>query len=322
MKGSLKWFFYFLCFVMGHSLVVAQPNVPDLVVAADGSGNFTSLQEAIMSIRDYKPTRTTIYVKNGIYREKVVIPANKCDITIIGQSADSTILTWNDHAKINNMGTFKTYTLQILGSGIRLESLTIENNAEQLGQAVSLHVEGDRCELVGCRLLGNQDTLFTGNGSSRQYYRNCYIEGTTDFIFGPATAWFEQCIIHSKRNSYITAASTPQENPYGYVFNRCHLTADAGVDKVYLGRPWRAYAYTLFMNCEMDGHIVAEGWDNWRNAENEKSVRYAEYRNIGPGAHMAKRVSWSRQLGAKDVRAITPEKVMHRDSVWQPSYAH
>ncbi len=322
MKGSMKWFFSFLVFVMGHPLVFAQPNVPDLVVAADGSGNFTSLQEAILTIRDYKPTRTTIYVKNGIYREKVVIPANKCDITIIGQSADSTILTWNDHAKINNMGTFKTYTLQILGSGIRLENLTIENNAEQLGQAVSLHVEGDRCELVGCRLLGNQDTLFTGNGSSRQYYRNCYIEGTTDFIFGPATAWFEQCIIHSKRNSYITAASTPQENPYGYVFHGCHLTADAGVDKVYLGRPWRAYAYTLFMNCEMDGHIVAEGWDNWRNAENEKSARYAEYRNVGPGANTAKRVSWSRQLGAKDVRVITLEKVMHRDSVWQPSYAH
>ncbi len=322
MGFSMKWCLYCLIVIFCDTLVDAQPNVPDLVVAADGSGNFTSLQEAVMTIRDYKPTRTTIYVKNGIYREKVVIPANKCDITIIGQSADSTILTWNDHAKINNMGTFKTYTLQILGSGIRLENLTIENNAEQLGQAVSLHVEGDRCELVGCRLLGNQDTLFTGNGSSRQYYRNCYIEGTTDFIFGPATAWFEQCNIHSKRNSYITAASTPQENPYGYVFNRCRLTADAGVDKVYLGRPWRAYAYTLFMNCEMDGHIVPEGWDNWRNAENEKSVRYAEYRNVGLGANTAKRVAWSRQLGAKEVRAITLEKVMHRDSVWQPSYAH
>ncbi len=311
----------FLLLCISLQTLYAQPNVPDLVVAPDGSGNYTSLQEAVLSIRDYKPTRTTIYVKNGIYREKICIPANKCDITIIGQSADSTIITWNDHAKINNMGTFKTYTLQILGSGIRLESITIENNAEQLGQAVALHVEGDCCEFTGCRLLGNQDTLFTGNGLSRQYYRNCYIEGTTDFIFGPATAWFEQCVIHSKRNSYITAASTPEGNPFGYVFHQCRLTADAGVDKVFLGRPWRAFAYTLFLKCEMGNHIIPQGWDNWRNVENEKTARYAESGNSGPGASTDQRAAWSKQLSSKAVKSITLSKVMQRNSKWQPRYA-
>ena len=321
MVGLMKQFFLALILLCCQQWLLAQPNVPDLVVAADGSGNYSSLQDAVMSIRDYKPTRTTIYVKNGVYREKVVIPANKCDITIIGQSADSTIITWNDHAKINNMGTFKTYTFQVGGSGIRIETITIENNAEQLGQAVALHVEGDCFEMTGCRLLGNQDTLFTGNGSSRQYYRGCYIEGTTDFIFGPATAWFEQCVVHSKRNSYITASSTPQQNPYGYVFNRCRLTADDGVDQVYLGRPWRAYAYTLFMNCDMAAHILPQGWDNWRNVENEKTSRYAEYNNVGSGAAVANRVQWCRQLKAQDAKKITIDEVMHRESGWKPCYA-
>jgi len=303
------------------SVSQAQPNVPDIVVSLDGSGSFSSIQEAVLSVRDYKPTRTVIFIKKGVYKEKVVIPANKCDITIIGEDVQNTVLTWNDHANINKMGTFKTYTLQVVGSGIRIENLTIENNAEQLGQAVSLHVEGDCCEFVGCRLLGNQDTLFTGNGKSRQFYRDCYIEGTTDFIFGPATAWFESCVIHSKKNSFITAASTPADTKFGYVFNKCKLTADPGVEKVYLGRPWRAYAYTLFMNCEMDSHILPQGWDNWRNAENEKTVRYMEYNNSGKGASVDGRVKWGKQLTAKDVKKITVENVMNLESRWIPTYS-
>lgn len=314
-------FFSLFCVLFCFASVGAQPNVPDIVVAADGSGNFTSLQEAVLSVRDYKPTRTVIYLKQGTYREKVVIPANKCDITIIGEDAQNTVLTWNDHANINKMGTFKTYTLQVVGSGIRIENITIENNAEELGQAVALHVEGDRCEFVGCRLLGNQDTLFTGNGNSRQFYRDCYIEGTTDFIFGPATAWFEDCVIHSKKNSFITAASTPADNDFGYIFNRCRLTAADGVDKVYLGRPWRAYAYTLFMNCEMGSHILPAGWDNWRNVENERTARYGEHNNHGEGASVAGRTKWSKQLSAKEVKNVTLKKVMQKESKWIPQYS-
>lgn len=148
------------------------------------------------------------------------------------------------------MGTFRTYTLKVEGNSITFKNLTIENNAARLGQAVALHTEGDRLIFINCRFLGNQDTIYTGAKGTRLYFLNCYIEGTTDFIFGPSTALFRNCTIHSKSNSYITAASTPKDVEVGYVFRDCKLTAAPGVDKVYLGRPWRPYAATVFINCE------------------------------------------------------------------------
>jgi pectin methylesterase-like acyl-CoA thioesterase len=192
----------------------------------------------------------------------------------------------------------------VCGSDITLKNITIENNSARLGQAVALHTEGDRLRFIGCRFLGHQDTVYTGRGGTRLLFRDCYIEGTTDFIFGPSTAWFENCTIKSKANSYITAASTPADVEYGYVFNRCRLIADEGVTKVYLGRPWRPYAYTLFMNCTLGSHIVPAGWENWRNPDNEKTARYAEYNNSGDGANTKQRVAWSRQLTKKEVEKI------------------
>jgi pectinesterase len=281
----------------------------DIVVAKDGSGNFTNIQEAILSVRDYTPVPKTIFIKNGLYTEKVIVPANKCDITIIGESTDGTIIRWDDHANINKMGTFKTSTFRVDGHRIRLENLTIENNAPKLGQAVALHIEGHRVAVVNCKLLGNQDTLFNGNEYAVQYFENCYIEGTVDFIFGPATVWFEKCHIHSKSNSYVTAASTPAMKKYGMVFNNCKLTANEGIDKVYLGRPWRAYAATLFMHCDLGKHILPEGWQNWSKTEHEKTARYAEYNNSGDGANTEKRVAWSKQMTKKEAKAYTVQKV-------------
>ena len=281
----------------------------DITVAKDGSGEFKTIQEAILSVRDYTPVPKTIFVKKGTYIEKIVIPANKCDITIIGENRDSTIITYDDHAKINNMGTFNTYTMKVEGNRITIQNLTIENNAPMIAQAVALHVEGTFFRLLNCNLLGNQDTLFTGNGTSYQFYKDCYIEGTTDFIFGPATAWFENCSIHSKKESYITAASTPQENPYGYIFDHCQLTASDSINKVYLGRPWRNYAYVLFMNCTMENHIRPEGWHNWRDPEREKTARYLEYNNSGPGADRSKRAQWSSELTKKEAKKVTLKNV-------------
>lgn len=298
----------------------AQPNAPDIVVAADGSGKFTSIQEAVLSIRDYKPTRTTIYVKNGTYKEKITIPANKCDITIIGESKEGVVISWGDYASLNNMGTFKTWTLKIEGSGIRMENITIENTAGRVGQAVALHTEGDKCEFINCRLLGNQDTLFTGTGGHRCYFRNCYIEGTTDFIFGPATVWFEECDIHCKSNSYITAASTPKESRYGYIFNKCNITTASEVTKMYLGRPWREYASTLFMNCNLPKVITPEGWHNWGRVENEKTSRYMEYGNVGEGAATDKRVTWAKVLTDDEAKKINIRNVMKMRTDWEPSY--
>lgn len=296
----------------------AQERQDTIVVSRDGTGNFRTLQEAIESARAFMDYTVTIYVKNGVYKEKVIVPSWVENIDIIGEDRDKTIITYDDHANINKMGTFRTYTVKVEGSDITFKNLTIENNAAQLGQAVALHTEGDRLKFINCRILGNQDTIYTGAKFTRLYFKNCYIDGTTDFIFGPSTALFEDCIIHSKRNSYVTAASTPKEAKYGYVFKHCKLTAEPGVDKVYLGRPWRPYAYTLFIECELGKHIVLAGWHNWGKQSNEETARYMEYKNTGEGANASERVAWSKQLTKKEAEAVTVDAIFRTQSDWNP----
>ena len=296
----------------------AQERQDTIVVSRDGTGNFRTLQEAIESARAFMDYTVTIYVKNGVYKEKVIVPSWVENIDIIGEDRDKTIITYDDHANINKMGTFRTYTVKVEGSDITFKNLTIENNAAQLGQAVALHTEGDRLKFINCRILGNQDTIYTGAKFTRLYFKDCYIDGTTDFIFGPSTALFEDCIIHSKRNSYVTAASTPKEAKYGYVFKHCKLTAEPGVDKVYLGRPWRPYAYTLFIECELGKHIVLAGWHNWGKQSNEETARYMEYKNTGEGANASERVAWSKQLTKKEAEAVTVDAIFRTQSDWAP----
>ena len=296
----------------------AQERQDTIVVSRDGTGNFRTLQEAIESARAFMDYTVTIYVKNGVYKEKVIVPSWVENIDIIGEDRDKTIITYDDHANINKMGTFRTYTVKVEGSDITFKNLTIENNAAQLGQAVALHTEGDRLKFINCRILGNQDTIYSGAKFTRLYFKDCYIDGTTDFIFGPSTALFEDCIIHSKRNSYVTAASTPKEAKYGYVFKHCKLTAEPGVDKVYLGRPWRPYAYTLFIECELGKHIVLAGWHNWGKQSNEETARYMEYKNTGEGANASERVAWSKQLTKKEAEAVTVDAIFRTQSDWNP----
>jgi Pectin methylesterase len=296
----------------------AQERQDTIVVSRDGTGNFRTLQEAIESARAFMDYTVTIYVRNGVYKEKVIVPSWVENIDIIGEDRDKTIITYDDHANINKMGTFRTYTVKVEGSDITFKNLTIENNAAQLGQAVALHTEGDRLKFINCRILGNQDTIYTGAKFTRLYFKDCYIDGTTDFIFGPSTALFEDCIIHSKRNSYVTAASTPEEAKYGYVFKHCKLTAEPGVDKVYLGRPWRPYAYTLFIECELGKHIVSAGWHNWGKQSNEETARYMEYKNTGEGANASERVAWSKQLTKKEAEAVTVDAIFRTQSNWNP----
>ena len=296
----------------------AQERQDTIVVSRDGTGNFRTLQEAIESARAFMDYTVTIYVKNGVYKEKVIVPSWVENIDIIGEDRDKTIITYDDHANINKMGTFRTYTVKVEGSDITFKNLTIENNVAQLGQAVALHTEGDRLKFINCRILGNQDTIYTGAKFTRLYFKDCYIDGTTDFIFGPSTALFEDCIIHSKRNSYVTAASTPKEAKYGYVFKHCKLTAEPGVDKVYLGRPWRPYAYTLFIECELGKHIVPAGWHNWGKQSNEETARYMEYKNTGEGANASERVAWSKQLTKKEAEAVTVDAIFRTQSDWDP----
>lgn len=298
--------------------VQAQQKQDTIVVARDGTGAYRTIQEAVEAVRAFMDYTVTIYIKNGLYKEKLVIPAWVKNVQLVGESTEGTIITYDDHANINKMGTFRTYTIKVEGSDITFKNLTIENNAAPLGQAVALHTEGDRLMFIHCRFLGNQDTIYTGREGARLLFTDCYIEGTTDFIFGSSTALFERCTIHSKRNSYITAASTPKNVAFGYVFKNCKLTAAPGVTKVYLGRPWRPYASTTFLNCEFGSHIRPEGWDNWRNPENEKTARYAEFGNTGDGAATAGRVKWAKQLTNKEALQYTIENIFTDSSNWYP----
>ncbi|MBO9198788.1 pectin esterase [Niastella sp. MAH-29] len=298
-----------------------------LTVAQDGSGNYKTIQEAVNAMRDFSQERVTIFIKKGVYHEKLVIPSWKTNIALLGESRDSTIITNDDfsgkplpHGKDTATGrdkysTFNSYTVIVKGNDFRAENLTIQNTAGRVGQAVALHAESDRCEILNCRLLGNQDTLYVGIDSSRQYYKDCYIEGTTDFIFGPATVVFQNCTIKSLMNSYITAASTTMRQAYGFVFFDCTLIADTAAKKVLLGRPWRPHARTVYLHTKMGEHIAAAGWDNWRNPENEKTAYYAEYKSAGPGANATGRVGWSHQLTKKEAKQYTLKNIFGN---WMP----
>lgn len=299
---------------------------PDTIfVARDGTAEFRNIDDAIEVCRAFMEYHKVIFVKKGTYKEKLIVPSWLTIIEICGEDRDNTIITYDDHANVfipgtdRKMGTFRTYTVRVDGNDITFRNITIENNAARLGQAVALHTQGDRLTFVNCRILGNQDTVYTGGINTRLYFKDCHIEGTTDFIFGPSTAWFENCTILSRTDSYITAASTPQNVEYGYVFNRCKIVAAEGVSKVYLGRPWRPYAHTLFMNCQLGKHILPVGWHNWSNTQNETTARYCEYDNHGEGAATKERAAWTRQLTKKEAAKVTLENVFRQNGGWIPN---
>ncbi|PRY10916.1 pectinesterase [Pontibacter ummariensis] len=299
------------------TIFAAQAQQQRIVVAQDGSGDYASIQAAVDAVRAFPLERVEIFVKDGVYREKVVIPSWKTSISLIGESKENTIIRWDDYSGKGDINTFTSYTVLVQGNDFRAKNITFENNAGRVGQAVALHVEADRCVFENCNIIGDQDTLYAGVDSSRQYYKNCYIEGTTDFIFGPATAVFENCTIHCKKNSYITAASTPKGQAFGFVFLNCNITASNEATKVYLGRPWRPYAQTVFINTQLGEHIRPEGWHNWNKPDAEKTAFYAEYKSNGAGSSPAKRVPWARQLKAKEVRKYKVEQVLAGGDGWR-----
>ncbi|KIO50891.1 pectinesterase family protein [Flavobacterium hibernum] len=302
-----------------------------LTVAQDGSGDFKTIQEAVNNVKDSLNKRTVITIRPGVYVEKLVIPATKTFITLKGLDRDKTIISFDDYSgkpvrEIDasgkkEFGTSTSYSFLILGNDCTLENLTVENTAGRVGQAVALHIKSDRVIVKNCNILGNQDTLYLSEGNTRTYFENCFINGTTDFIFGAATAYFYKCTIESLTNSYITAASTPQGQPYGFVFTDCKLTAKENtVDKVFLGRPWRPYAQTVFINTEMGSHIIPEGWNEWidkRFPDKDKTAYYAEYGSKGAGAKdLSKRVKWSYQLEKSALKKYKIEKVFND---WNPN---
>ena len=312
----------------------------DIVVDKHGFGDYFTIQEAIDAVPDYSHEAiTSILVREGVYEEMVTIPHNKFRIHIKGAGAEKTILTWGKYAKatwpVNGLpvGTSGSATLYMHSSYVTMEDMSVENSAgegKEIGQAVAVFTDGDFLFFNRCRFIGNQDTVYTYGrygkfgGVKRNYFLDCYIEGTTDFIFGPSIAWFEGCTIHSKKNSYVTAASTFEGEKWGYVFHKCKLTADPSVTKCYLGRPWGAYAKTVFIDCELGAHILPEGWHDWEKPgkpDTKANSFYAEYKNHGPGADTAGRVSWSRQLSDSEAAAYSFENVMYQEQDgihWNP----
>jgi pectinesterase len=320
--------FFVIIFYLVFSSSFSQIRPTHITVAKDGTGDYTTIQDAVNACRDLGYVRVTIFIKKGIYNEKLAIPEWKTMITLKGEQRDSTIISYNDYSGKpisdvngnNRHNTFTSYTVLISGNDITLENITIQNTAGRVGQAVALHVEGDRVQVNNCNLLGNQDTLYASKEGSRQYYTNCLVEGTVDFIFGEATAVFENCTIKSLTNSFITAASTRGSQKFGFVFRDCKLVAGPEANGVYLGRPWRSYAKTVFIHCELGKHIKPEGWDAWTGdamfPDKEKTTFYAEYKNFGEGADTTKRVAWSKQLTDKEAKMYTIKNIF---GDWNPS---
>ncbi len=295
-------------------------------VSKDGKADFNNIQEAINSTRDLGPGEVVIHIKNGVYNEKLEIPSWKHQLSLIGESKEGVIIINDDYSgKINpktgkEFSTFTSSTVLVQGDDVKFENLTIKNSWCETGQAVALHVEGDRFVAKNCNILGCQDTIYTATEGSRQLYLNCFIEGTTDFIFGEATAVFQNCTIKSLKDSYVTAAATPKNQDFGYVFIDCELIAAEDVKEVYLGRPWRSYAKTVFINTELGNHILAEAWDPWTGdnmfPNKERTTYYAEYKSTGAGASPESRVEWSHQLTEQEAKKYTLKNIYGDDWFW------
>ncbi len=293
----------------------------NVVVAADGSGDFKTVQEGIQATATGSLSQPIIVrIKPGTYREQIYVQREKRFLHLIGENATNTILTFDLNANLPGpggkpIGTFRTASTYVDADDFTAENITFENSAGPVGQALAIRLDGDRQAFRNCRFLGWQDTILDNRG--RHCFKNCYIAGHVDFIFGAATSWFESCHIHCLREGYITAASTPEGTPFGFVFSNCRITAETPEVKTFLGRPWRAHASVIWLNCEMSGCVRPAGWDNWRDPAREKTVRYGEFHSSGTGASPSGRVGWVKQMSAAEAKEITVEKVLGGQDRWQ-----
>ncbi|HKG14486.1 MAG TPA: pectinesterase family protein [Pyrinomonadaceae bacterium] len=301
----------------------AQAKPVELTVAADGSAKYRTVQEAVMAVPSgTAESPVVIRIRPGVYKELVYVQREKRFFRLVGEDASKTFITFDLNANLKGLdgkpiGTFRTPTAQIDADDFEAENITFENSAGPVGQALALRVDGDRAAFRNCRFLGWQDTILLNRG--RQYFEGCYVEGHVDFIFGAATAFFERCHIHALKDGYLTAASTPDDQPFGFVFSHCRVTGASPEVRTYLGRPWRAYSAVTFVNTEMSEVVRPEGWHNWNFPEREKSVRYAEYGSRGAGAKASARVAWARRLTRAEADAVTPRKVLGGADGWNPT---
>ena len=322
--------FIFVLMSINSFSVINSDSEKIYTVAKDGSGDFKTIQEAIDAVENGHLTTSKIIIKKGTYREKITVPASKGPITFEGESLNETIIVNDDYASKKKadgkeFGTTGSSTIFIFSDNFSAKNITFKNDAGKVGQAVAVLITGDKAIFENCRFLGFQDTLYlkgqqdnpSKSKDIRHYFKNCYIEGTTDFIFGAATAVFQNCEIYAKESAtYLTAASTPEGKNYGFVFIDCKITGDANPQSVYLGRPWRPFAKTVFINTEISNVIKPEGWHNWNKSDAEKTTFYGEYNSKRIGENSKKRVSWSHQLSKKEVKEYSAKKILAGKDNW------
>lgn len=308
---------FILCLIVSQSLFAqtskSKKSKYNFVVAHDGSGDYKTVQEAFDAVPKLKQDRTVIFVKNGIYKEVVTLEADKNNVTLIGEDVEKVIITYDNYSsKINPVtnkgyGTSNSSTCFIIGTGFYAKNITFENASGPVGQALAINIQGDKAIFKNCKFLGFQDTMYGADG--RQYFKDCYIEGSTDFIFGSSTAFFDNCTLHTKGGSAITAASTKEFVNFGYVFSNCKITG-TGKNITTLGRPWRPYAAVAFINTQMSDAIKPAGWNNWGKTENEATARYSEYNSSGVGTYPNERVKWMKNLTSNQAKLYTIKNVL------------
>ncbi len=290
----------------------------DLTVAADGSGDVKTINEAIAKVPENNSKRYTIFIKKGVYKEQIRIPATKPFISLIGESAEDTKLTFDLTNKIAG-STSASYSFYVGGHDFYAENITFENSYGKGSQAVAVLTDADRLIFKNCRFIGWQDTLYAKNG--RQYFENCYIEGAVDYIFGEAAAVFENCEIHSKSDGFIAAPMRfAADEASGLIFVDCKLTAENTDKGVFLARPWRDFGRTVYINTKMDAFVRPEGWNNWLPTR-EKTAYFAEYNSSGAGAKTSGRVKWARQLSKEQAAQFSTENFLKGADNWNPKAA-
>jgi pectinesterase len=310
------------------------------VVALDGSGDFPTIQRAVDHVFDHAPgdvSRVIIEIRPGVYGERVKVPRDKRQFTFEGRDAASTTISASVSAAAAG-GTFFSPVVEVNGDGFEASNITFDNTFGVGSQAVALSIHSDRAAFRNCRFSGWQDTLYAAWG--RHYYRDCYIEGHVDFIFGDAAAVFDRCEIHSRGSGYISAVSrTTPDEPTGFIFRDCRLTGEPGLLRgnqkdtgsaeapfpakdsgkgVFLGRPWRDYARTVYLNCWMGAHIRPEGWDDWGIPAREKTAWFGELGSSGPGANSSARVAWARSVTSELAAGFAPEIFLNGSDGWNP----
>jgi len=301
----------------------ARGQARQVVVAADGTGNYRTVQAALDAVPKGNRTLFTIFIRRGTYREKLTLNKKQDFVKLLGEGTDpaAVVLTFDDYKGRllpggDTLTTSNSATLRVFAADFAAENITIQNTASAKAQAVAAWVYGDRAQFKNCRFLGSRDTLYPYGYGSRQLYQGCYIEGGTDTILGSATALFEDCTLFAKAGgTCLLAPSTPDTVRYGFVFQRCRLTGDAPAGAYFLARPWKPFAKVVLLNCTLDALVNPRAWDHWGKESNKQDTFFAEFKSLGPGAQPKLRAPWGRQLTPDQAAFYTRAAVLHG---WQP----